>query len=412
MKLKVFYGWWIVAACFFISFIVSGTIFYGFTAFFEPLVREFRWSYTQVSLASSIRGMEMGILAPLVGYLADRLGARRILLAGMTVLGLGLVLLSQIHSLTTFYCAMVLLAFGAGGCASVLTMTIVARWFKRHLGKALAVMSSGFGASGLILPFIVFLVDHYGWRGALIVLGSVMWLVGIPLVLSLRETPEACGYGPDGEKPLSGVTAIKGRLPEKPRIPYRHYLKYPPFLLINLAETFRFLVLTSVVVHIMPYLSQMGMGRSRAGLMAASMPLTSIVGRFLFGWLGDRYDTARVTAGAFFIMAVGIATFSFVRNPLFAAFFLLCFPLGFGGLTVLRGTIVAKYYDKRDFGSLMGILMGFSAVGGIIGPTFTGWIFDRTRDYTYVWLGFCGLLLLAILLVSKGIYASRLKPAT
>lgn len=408
----MFYGWWIVFACFFIGLMVSGTIFYGFTAFFEPIVKEFHWSYTQVSFASSIRGMEMGLLAPLVGYLADRWGAKRILFVGMTVLGLGLILLGQIESLTSFYLVMILIAFGAGGCTSVVTMTIVARWFKKHLGKALAIMSSGFGASGLLLPGIVFLVDTFGWREAIIVMGLIMWIVGIPLVLFLREAPEPYGFGPDGVRLKEEIVSGRAYKAERPRTPYWQYLRYPPFLLINLAEMFRFLVLTSVVVHIMPFLSQMGMPRGRAGFMAASIPLISIGGRFLFGWLGDRYDTAKVTAFAFFVMAAGIAALAFVSHPAFAFGFLLFFPLGFGGITVLRGTIVAHYYDKRDFGSLMGILMGFSALGGIIGPTLTGWFFDRLGVYTYVWIGFCVLLLFSIFLILKGVRTSRLHLAT
>ena len=79
---KVFYGWWIVSACFVISVLVSGIVNLGFTAIFEPLVKEFGWSYAQISLAASLRGLEGGILAPLVGFLADRWGPRRLVFGG------------------------------------------------------------------------------------------------------------------------------------------------------------------------------------------------------------------------------------------------------------------------------------------------------------------------------------------
>jgi len=72
MSKKFFYGWWIVLACFFIGLYVGGAVFYGFTAFFEPIRKEFGWTYTQISFAASLRGMEMGLFAPLVGFLADR----------------------------------------------------------------------------------------------------------------------------------------------------------------------------------------------------------------------------------------------------------------------------------------------------------------------------------------------------
>lgn len=410
MRSKIFYGWWIVTSCFFIGFIVSGVVFYGFTAFFEPILREFRWSYTQVSLASSIRGVETGILAPLVGYLADRWGARRILLLGMVVLGLALILLGQIQSLLAFYMVMLLVAFGAGGCANIVTMTVVVQWFRRHLGTALAAMSSGLGASGLMLPIIVFLIDEWGWRHAVSILGIFMWIVGIPLVLIIRDTPEAYGYGPDGN-PITPTPVHED--PEKQkrtRINYWSYLKYKPFLMLNLAEMCRFMALSSVVVHIMPYLSQMGIPRSRAGFIAAAIPIISIAGRFLFGWMGDVQDKGRVSAWAFLVMAIGITALAFIDHTAVIFCFLLLFPVGFGGLMVLRGSIVAYYYDKRVFGTLMGILMGFSAVGGIIGPTVTGWVFDHWNNYSYAWCGFGVLLIASAFLSMKGVALTRLHP--
>jgi MFS family permease len=84
---KIFYGWWIILACFLIASYTGGVVYYGFTAFFEPIVEEFGWSYTQVSIAFSIRGLEMGMLAPIVGFLVDRLGPRKLTFAGGFILG-------------------------------------------------------------------------------------------------------------------------------------------------------------------------------------------------------------------------------------------------------------------------------------------------------------------------------------
>lgn len=398
MKIKIFYGWWIVLACFFIGFLVSGVIFYGFTAFFEPLVKEFGWSYTQVSFASSLRGMEMGILAPLIGFLADRFGSRLILCAGIATVGAGLILLSYTQSLPMFYGAMLLIALGGGGCTSVVTMTAVSQWFRKNIGKALALMTSGFGASGLMLPLIVMLIDTYGWRTALIIFGLTMWVIGIPLTLIVRDSPEKYGYAPDGI-PFNKATHTKDPHEDTPRKSYWSILKDRPFLYLNLAETIRFMALASVVVHIMPHLSMIGMSRSRAGFIAASIPILSIVGRFVFGWLGDVFNKRRIMVLTFLLMALGMFSLAFIENRIMLVLFLILFPFGFGGITVLRGTVVREYYDKRVFGSMMGIMMGFSAAGGIIGPTLTGWIFDMSKDYRFVWMAFGGLIFLAILFV-------------
>ncbi len=92
---KVFYGWWIVGACVFILLYTSGVIHFGFTAVVEPIAEEFGWSYAQISLASSLRGLEMGLLAPLVGFLVDRWGPRRLVFGGSILVGLGLLVLSR-----------------------------------------------------------------------------------------------------------------------------------------------------------------------------------------------------------------------------------------------------------------------------------------------------------------------------
>jgi OFA family oxalate/formate antiporter-like MFS transporter len=405
MRVKIFYGWWIVLSCFSISFLVSGIIFYGFTAFFEPLVREFGWSHAQVSFASSLRGLEMGILAPLIGLLVDRFGSRRLMLSGMIILGAGLILLSYTQSLTMFYAAMIFIAFGAGGCTGVVTMTAVSQWFRRNIGKALAIMTSGFGASGLLLPVIVGLIDVYGWRDAVIILGLIVWVIGIPLSLVIRDSPGKYGDMLDGiPLPQGAGTAVCSESPEDaPKKSYRAVLKDRPFLFLNLAEAIRFMVLASVIVHIMPHLSMTGISRSHAGFIAASIPLLSIIGRFVFGWFGDRFDKRHVTMLAYFLMALGMFALAFTHwsGMFFLFLFLLFFPLGFGGLTVLRGTILLEYYDKRNFGSMLGIMMGSSAFGGIIGPTFTGWIFDISRDYHFVWMGFSAMLIICILLIVK-----------
>src|SRR4030042_1873640 len=194
----VVYGWWIVAASFFIALYVAGLIFFGFTAFFEPIVQEFGWSYTAVSIGASLLGLESGILAPLIGFLVDRFGSRKLVLLGVITVGLGLLLLSQTHSLATLYSGFLLLSLGAGGCTSVVLYTSVANWFKRHIGRALGIAACGFGAGGIMVPLIPWLIDTYDWRTTMIFLALGMWGFGIPLALVIRDKPEQCGYLPDG----------------------------------------------------------------------------------------------------------------------------------------------------------------------------------------------------------------------
>jgi len=399
----IFYGWRIVAACFLISVYVGCFGFFGFTAMIDPIVREFGWSYTEVSFASSLRGLEMGILAPIVGALVDRFGPRRLILAGVVTIGAGFMLLSLTQSLWTFYAAFILLAFGAGGCTSVVTLVVVARWFRRNLGKAMGVTVSGFGASGLLVPAMVWLIDSFGWRSAMILQGAGMWVLGIPLALVIRDRPEDVGLAPDGAPRPGPPAAAAGGAPAVPEagVPFRDALKSPPFLWLNLVEAIRFTVLTAVVVHVMPYLSAQGIARETAGLVAAAIPLFSIPGRFGFGWLGDVTEKRYVMAAAFSCMAAGLVAFHFAAALWPIALFLLFFSPGFGGNMVMRGAVVREYFGVHSFGKLMGITLGAASLGGVIGPTAAGWVYDTTGGYGPFWIACAGLTVLSMLLSLK-----------
>ena len=385
-------------ASFVVAFYVAGTIFYGFTAFIEPLADEFGWSYTQISLAASLRGLEMGLLAPLVGILVDRFGSRKLLLSGVLILGLGNIMLGFTQSLVMFYGAFFLIAFGAGGCTSVVTMTAVANWFDKNIGKAMGLTASGFGASGLIIPLIVWMIAAFGWRTTVIVLGIGMWIIGVPAAIVLRNKPEE----EDDEQPEAGVeggSRLSRRQTQVKGFRYRDMLKEKPFLFVNLAEMIRLIALMAVVTHIMPYLSTLDFSRASAGLMAAAIPVLSITGRFGFGWLGDSFEKKYMMAISYSLMALGMLALCYVQYPGVIYVFLFLFSDGFGGITVLRGALFREYYGKYNIGKLLGIMMGFAACGGIIGPTAAGWMFDRTGSYYSVWLAFSALIVVAMILI-------------
>jgi OFA family oxalate/formate antiporter-like MFS transporter len=397
---NLYYGWWIVLACFIINLYVGGIIFFSFTAFFEPIQQEFGWSYTQISLASSLRGLEMGIFAPIVGFLVDRFGSRKLLLGGTIIIGIGLVVLSFTQSLLMFYLCFLLIALGAGGCTSVVTMTAVATWFKRNVGLALGVMASGFGAGGLIVPLIVFLIDESGWRITLVILGVGMWLLGIPLSLIMRDRPEPVGLHPEGVGAESSTTSQEGESPGRTKRVFLEMIKKRSFLYLNIIEIARMMSVTAVVVHLMPYLSNLGIPRATSGAVAAALPLVSIAGRFGFGWWGDRFDKRIVMATTFFMMSAGALAFCYVPS-IGVLLFLLLFAPGFGGSMVLRGAILQEYFGMVFFGKMIGIVMGSASIGGIIGPTLAGWAFDTTGSYTSVWYGLCGVSGGAIFLIMK-----------
>jgi len=317
---------------------VGGITFFGFTAFFEPIQREFNWSYTQISLATSLRGLEMGLFAPIVGFLVDRFGSRKLLMGGTIIVGIGLMLLSFTQSLLMFYLSILFISFGAGGCTSVVTMTAVAIWFKKNVGTALGIAACGFGAGGLIIPLIVFLIDAFDWRTTLVILGVGMLFLGVPLSLIVRDRPEELGLGADGSNTdladkfdkKDGSKKTKGALLEA--------IRNKAFLYLVIAEAVRLMAVNAVLTHLMPYLSVIGMSRALSGTVAAAIPLVSIFGRFGFGWWGDRFDKRVVWATTFFLMGSGAFAFCYVHSFWVLLLFILIFASGLGGGMVSRGS--------------------------------------------------------------------------
>ena len=150
----VFYGWWIVGASFLIALYVGGVVFYGFTTIFEPIAHELGWSYTQISFAASLRGLEMGLIAPFVGILVDRWGPRRLIFSGAVVTAAGLILLSRTTSLGMFYGAFALIAIGMSCC----TMT------------GFGLLCFGYASTAgtwLLIPFLILFGIGYGGCSAI-----------------------------------------------------------------------------------------------------------------------------------------------------------------------------------------------------------------------------------------------------
>ena len=125
----IFYGWWVVAASCVIFLFVGGTTFYGFTAFFNPIVAEMGWSRAQTSLAFSLRSIEGGIVRPIFGFLIDRVGPRKCIFGGTLVIGVSLILMSRTDSLYYFYGVFLLMALGASAALGLAEYAAVAHWF-------------------------------------------------------------------------------------------------------------------------------------------------------------------------------------------------------------------------------------------------------------------------------------------
>jgi MFS family permease len=213
----------------------------------------------------------------------------------------------------------------------------------------------------------------------------------------IRDNPGDCGLYPDGRKTEPPAAGAPGTT-DGGDIRFRDALKHRTFLFLALSEAIRMTAVGAVVTHIVPYLSTIHMPRATAGFIAGFIALLSIPGRFGFGWLADRFDKRNIMIVAFAMMSLGLFALCHVQSPWVMLLFL--FPVGLGATVVLRGAFLREYFGRKAFGRLLVLVMGGAAFGSVIGPTLTGFLFDRTGSYDFAWnlLGVSSLLSVLLML--------------
>ncbi|MDD4877081.1 MAG: MFS transporter [Dehalococcoidales bacterium] len=402
---KIFYGWYIVAACLLIILYASGVVFFGFTAVFEPIAEEFGWSYAQISLVASLRGLEIGLLAPIIGILVDRWGPRKLIFGGGILICLGFLLMSRLSSLAMFYGAFGLLSIGMSTCSGTVMITAVVNWFRKSVGTATGIVVSGFGLGGLLVPVVTKLIDALDWRDAMFTIGIGTLVAILPLSLLIRHKPEQYGYLPDGE-PISDVPTIDIKNIQAPKadleisISVKQALKHRAFWNVALSSLCHSFVVGAVVTHVMPYLGDLGFARSIASLIALLLPVASTIGRLSGGWLGDKLGSKPLFTASYVLMAVGMFLFGFITTGQVWLLvpFVITFSLGWGFNVTTRMALLRKYFGRVKFGTILGFTSGVMMVGNVAGAPIAGWVFDTWGNYQSAWLGFGLFALLGVIL--------------
>ncbi len=411
---KIFYGWWIVLASLILNIFAGGTFFYGFTVFFNPIKDTFRWSAAATSFAFVFQRLEAGVVGPIAGFLVDRVGPRKLMLVGWSIIGLGFLMMSRINSLWAFYGSFVLIATGLSFGSFIVMNTVIAHWFTKKRSRALTLISVGFGASGALVPLISLSIGYFGWRETLSLLGIILWPIGILLSLVMKHKPSQYGYLPDGElRPTSGkpANAPNSRSPNEigeqdlvsstTGFTAKAVLRTRAFWILTLAFFFQHIGISAVMVHIVPYLESVKLSRTISATAVTGMTLCSIIGRLGFGFLGDFTNKRYLIATALTLQAAGLVIFSFIdaSNAWLVILFLIIYAPGYGGALPLRQALQADYFGTRSFGTIMGLMASVSMLGGLFSPVVAGWFFDVTGSYQLIWQIFAVITIPAILLL-------------
>jgi MFS transporter, OFA family, oxalate/formate antiporter len=374
---RVFYGWFVVAGTFAVTFVGFGSA-YTFSAFLPSLQHDFAASRGSVSLVFSLAGFLYFALGIVSGPLADRWGSRRLAVAGMLLTGLGLAIASMARSLGEVYAAYGL-GVGLGlGASYVPVLGAVQQWFVRQRGLASGIAVSGIGVGTLVMPpLAALLIGAVGWRGAYLVLGVFAAVVGAGLALLIENDPRDRGLSPDGDPLQSGAhTEQQATASLREAIRCRRFVGLCAACLIGAFGVF------VPFVHLVPYALDHGVPQSAAVLLLGAIGVGSTAGRFFLGGIADRLGRPFSLSMMVMGMALAFAVWLVATDFWPLAGFALLFGLFYGGWVALMPAVTADYFPGRNIGGVLGIVSLSIAFGTLIGPSAAGFAYDFSHSYT------------------------------
>lgn len=389
---RIFYGWYIVLSGAVNNFLVLGVVIFGFGAFVEPIRAEMGWTMAALAGGVSLRSFEQGFLSPVMGYLVDRLGPRKMALTGVTVLAVGLLMFSQARDIWSYYLASLVIALGQSLGSFTPFSLAVMNWFLKQRGRAMGFLNAGNGFGYFAVPILAALISAFGWRATLMMAAATIFVVGIPLVMILRPRPEPYGYLPDGE-PWDAAAAQGSQTDPAARVfssstgvSVGEAVRTPAFYLLALAGIAGGMVQTTWVSLQVPHLHNVGFSVGEAGLFVAVYGGIQVVLRIGAGWLGDSIGRRRLYIMSFLFQGIGLLIFANLTAARLwlVPFYYATFGLGHASWVVLGQTVVADYFGTKRFATIRGLIQEFSTPFSVASPIFAGWMFDRTGNFHLV----------------------------
>ena len=394
---------------------------YSIGPFIKPLTDEFGWSRQQLLGVQPFLTVAVIAVSVLLGWVADRHGVRRYILASQLLFGLGFFATAAwLESLTSFYVLYFLTALGAGATTSIGFSRLLAQRYDRQRGLALGIANSGTGLCGfLVPPYATWAIGEFGWRGGYVALGLLPLCLALPLAWRYLHDqpahglPAGAGRGIGAESSASATAsgsapsaAARPGSGSSPGLSFAQVLRGRQFWLMSLALFCCSGVMAALITNIVPLMQEQGHPASVAALVAAGFGVAVVIGRVTVGALIDRYWAPLVGAALMFPAALAVVGLALWHpGPLLAGAVVFVAGLAAGAEVDLMAYVASRYFGLREFGRIFAALyVGFALGPGVALPLF-GRARDLTGGYEFGLLGVAaGIAAFGVLMLMLGPY--------
>jgi MFS family permease len=378
-RLPFFYGWVILGCVCCAGLSRQGGAVATLSVFIAPMTQEFGWSRTAISGAVSLGGVLAAILAPWIGRLLDREGARRVLCLAVLTTGAADLLLSQLHALWLFYLLFVIARLNFAVPFDLGIYSAVSNWFVARRPFAMSLATTGMTMGLVVLPLVAQFATNLGgdWRTGWLAVGATVLLVGfVPCFLFLVRRPEDVDLTPDRAAAATAAAPIA-----EPDFTRAQALRTRAFWLLSLFTLFAYPVQAGVSLHQAPFLIERGLSPTLAAAIVSAFSVASGVASLLTGAIPRRVPVRLRLALVGLLLGAGAALLQFTHSAAFGLFAAGVFGLGVGGLLSILPLAWADYYGRRSFGAIRGIALSVQVLAQAAGPLASGLLRDLTGGY-------------------------------
>lgn len=387
-----------VAATGFLSlFSLIGIMFYGLTFFYDFWVQEFGWTRATVTSGNAFAKILVGLFGFVVGYLIDRFGPRKMMLAGILMAGCAVIGLGLMTSLWQFYVFYIFSALGYMCGGPLPNQVLTSRWFDKARGKAMGFAYLGIGIGGMLAPQIAKALNvEFGYRHALVILGITMIVLSFPMAWFVKDNP-----------PLTEDLA-SADTPEEPKREIKDILKTRAFYLLLIGSMCSIGAVSATSQNLKLFFSlDLNYSQTQAANVLSMILAASIFGRLFMGWLADKIEKKYVMLLIYCLVACSIPLLHFAEVPGVIYVFAIVFGIGLGGDYMIIPLMAAELFGVRVMGRIMGIILTGDGLAEAIAPWMVGWIRDISGSYAN---GFSTLVVLAIVGIITVIFTPKRMP--